>query len=101
LFAQALAVVQEEMSSRHGVFGYIPQPGHLFCPSLSKMLDACEIEGKCIHYPPEKWKGLWATALKEKCSFYNNKARPFRPATRSSTTTWPRRSCSKAKSSVC
>jgi len=79
LFARVLAVVQEEMSSRHGVFGYIPQPGHLFCPSLSKMLDACEIEGKCIHYPPEKWKGLWATALKEKCSFYNNKASPVPP----------------------
>ena len=42
----------------HGVFGYIPQPGHLLCPSLSKMLDACEVKGKCIHYPPEKWKGL-------------------------------------------
>jgi len=27
LFDQALAVVQEEMASRHGVFGYIPQPG--------------------------------------------------------------------------
>jgi PAS domain S-box-containing protein len=79
LFVQVLAVVQEEMSSRHGVFGYIPQPGHLFCPSLSKMLDACEVDGKCIHYPPDKWKGLWAKALKEKRSLYNNRASPVPP----------------------
>jgi PAS domain S-box-containing protein len=79
LFHQALTVVQEEMASRHGVFGYIPQPGHLLCPSLSRMLDACEIEGKCIHYPPEKWKGLWAKALREKRSLYTNEAPPVPP----------------------
>ena len=79
LFEQALAVVQEEMASLHGVFGYISQPGHLMCPSLSKMLDACEVEGKCIHYPPEKWKGLWARALTEKRSLYTNRARPVPP----------------------
>jgi PAS domain S-box-containing protein len=79
LFDQALAVVQEETASPHGVFGYIPQPGHLFCPSLSKMLDACEIEGKCIHYPPTKWKGLWAKALTEKRSLYTNEAPPVPP----------------------
>jgi len=79
LFDQALAVVQQEMASQQGVFGYIPQPGHLFCPSLSKMLDACEIEGKCIHYPPEKWKGMWAKALREKRSLYTNEAPPVPP----------------------
>lgn len=79
LFDRALAIVEEEMSSRHGVFGYVPEPGHLFCPSLSKMLDTCEIEGKCIHYPPEKWKGLWAKALTEKRSLYTNKAPPVPP----------------------
>lgn len=79
IFDQALAVVLEEMSSRHGVFGYICEPGHLICPSLSKMLDACEIEGKCIHYPPEKWKGLWARALKQKRSLYTNEAPPVPP----------------------
>lgn len=79
LFDQVLAVVREEMASRHGVFGYIPQPGHLLCPSLTKMLDACEIQGKCIHYPPEKWKGLWARALTEKRSHYTNSASPVPP----------------------
>jgi PAS domain S-box-containing protein len=73
LFDQALAVVQEEMASEYGVFGYIAEPGHLMCPSLSKMLDACEVEGKCIHYPPEKWKGLWARALRNKKSFFTNR----------------------------
>jgi signal transduction histidine kinase/CheY-like chemotaxis protein len=79
LFDRVLAVVQEGMASKYGVFGYIAEPGHLICPSLSKMLGECEIEGKCIHYPPEKWKGLWARALKEKCSFYTNVAPPVPP----------------------
>lgn len=72
LFDQVLAIVQEGLASRHGVFGYIAEPGLLICPSLSKMLDECEIAGKCIRYPPEKWKGLWARALREKCALYNN-----------------------------
>jgi PAS domain S-box-containing protein len=74
MFDRALAVVLEKMASKHGVFGYVAQPGHLMCPSLSKMLDSCEVEGKCIHYPPEKWKGLWARALTEKRSLYANSA---------------------------
>jgi len=40
------------------------------------MLDTCEVEGKCIHYPPEKWKGLWARAMMEKRSLYTNEAPP-------------------------
>lgn len=76
LFDEGLAVVQEFMASRHGVFGYLAEPGHLICPSLSKMLDACEIEGKCIHYPREKWKGLWARALTEKRSLFTNESPP-------------------------
>lgn len=74
LFDKALAVIQEGLASPYGVFGYISEPGHLICPSLSKMLDACEVSGKCIHYPPEKWKGLWARALKEKRSCCTNQA---------------------------
>ena len=76
LFDQVLDIVREGLASRHGVFGYMAEPGHLICPSLTKMLDACEVEGKCIHYPPEKWKGLWARALREKRSFYVNKPQP-------------------------
>ena len=79
LFDKVLAIIQESLGSLHGVFGFISEPGHLICPSLSKMLDACEIEGKCIHYPPEKWKGLWARALKEKRSLYTNDAPPVPP----------------------
>jgi PAS domain S-box-containing protein len=79
LFDQVLEIVQEGLASRHGVFGYIAEPGHLICPSLSKMLDVCEIEGKCIHYPPEKWKGRWARALLEKRSLYSNEPSPVPP----------------------
>ncbi|MBN1758400.1 MAG: MEDS domain-containing protein [Chitinispirillaceae bacterium] len=73
LFDKTLAAILEGTGSRHGVLGYIAEPGHLICPSLSAMLASCEIEGKCIHYPPEKWKGLWARALREKKSLFTNK----------------------------
>ncbi|MFZ7126732.1 MAG: PAS domain S-box protein [Desulfobacterales bacterium] len=76
LFDQVLEIVLEGLSSRHGVFGYIAEPGHLMCPSLTKMLDSCEVPGKCIHYPPEKWKGLWARAIRQKRSFYTNSPMP-------------------------
>lgn len=76
LFDRVLGIVQESLHSRHGVFGYIPEPGHLYCPSLTKMLDECEVAGKCIYYPPKKWKGLWARALKEKRAVYTNRPSP-------------------------
>jgi PAS domain S-box-containing protein len=72
VFGKVLDIVCEGMASQHGVFGYIAEPGHLICPSLSKMLNECEIAGKCIHYPPAKWKGLWARSLREKRAFYTN-----------------------------
>jgi PAS domain S-box-containing protein len=72
VFNRILAVVQKEMRSLHGVVGYVPEPNHLVCPSLSSMLDECEVKGKCIHYPPQKWKGLWAQALKEKKTLWTN-----------------------------
>jgi signal transduction histidine kinase len=76
LFNRVLEIVQEGLASKHGVFGYIAEPGHLICPSLSRMLDACEVSGKCIHYPPDKWKGLWARALREKRAFHTNEPSP-------------------------
>jgi signal transduction histidine kinase len=72
MYDNALAVIMEGMRSSHGVFGYMDERGHLICPSLTRMLDQCEVQGKCIHYPPEKWKGLWARALLEKRTFYSN-----------------------------
>jgi len=89
MFDKALKVVLEGTHSRHGVFGYIDEKGVLVCPSMTKMLEQCEIEGKCIHYPPEKWKGLWASALREKRALYTNTAPQVPPAIQLSRTTWP------------
>ncbi len=72
LFDKALQVVMEELESAYGVFGYIDEKGDLFCPSMSKLLEQCEVAGKCIHYPREKWKGLWSRALLEKRTIYTN-----------------------------
>ncbi len=76
LFDRALDIVREALKSEYGVFGYIAEHGHLVCPTLSRVLDECEVEGKCVHYPPEKWKGLWARALLEKRSLYVNDPPP-------------------------
>jgi PAS domain S-box-containing protein len=72
MYDKVLNIVLEGVRSRHGVFGYIDEHGHLICPSMSKLLDECQVEGKCIHYPPEKWKGLWSRALLEKKTLYSN-----------------------------
>lgn len=72
LYSEALDLLMEEMKSAHGVLGYIDERGHLICPSMSRLLDECEVEGKCIHYPPEKWGGLWSRAIREKSTLYTN-----------------------------
>jgi len=72
LYSDALDVVMTEMKSEHGVLGYIDEQGCLVCPSMSRLLDQCEVEGKCIHYPPEKWTGLWSRAIHEKKALYTN-----------------------------
>jgi len=72
LFGDILDVVLEGLNSRHGMFGYITESGHLTCPSLSRMLDECEVQDKSVHFPPERWNGLWARALLEKRSMYTN-----------------------------
>ncbi len=73
LYDKALDIVLEGMKSRHGVFGYIDEQGVLVCPTLSRMFDQCEMEGKCIYYTRDKWKGLWSRALLEKKTLYSNK----------------------------
>jgi PAS domain S-box-containing protein len=78
MYDKALSIVMEGMQSRHGVFGYIDENGVLVCPSMTKLLDQCEIEGRCIHYPPAKWRGLWARALMEKRALYTNEP-PYVP----------------------
>ncbi|MBI5500707.1 MAG: GAF domain-containing protein [Deltaproteobacteria bacterium] len=72
LFEKALSIVLEGLASRHGVFGYIDETGDLVCPTMSRLLDECDVAGKCIRYPPRKWKGLWSRALLEKRTFFSN-----------------------------
>jgi len=73
MYDKALDIVLEGMESRHGVFGYIDEHGDLMCPTMSKLFDQCEIEGKCICYTRDKWKGLWSRALLEQKTLYSNK----------------------------
>ena len=73
VYDKALDIMLEGMESRHGVFGYIDEQGVLVCPTPSKIYDQCEMEGKCIYYTRDKWKGLWSHALLEKRTLYSNK----------------------------
>jgi PAS domain S-box-containing protein len=72
LFDKALHIVMEGMQSEYGVFGYIDEKGDLICPSMSKLLAQCEVAEKCVHYPRDRWKGLWSRALLERRAFYSN-----------------------------
>ncbi len=72
MYDKVLAVIQEETGSETGIFGYIDESGVLICPTLSKMLDTCEIGGKCIEYPPDRWKGTWGNALRLKRTIVTN-----------------------------
>ncbi len=73
LFDQGLQIVMEALKSQHGVFGYIDEKGDLYCPSMTRLMEECEVPGKCIHYPKTKWKGLWSQALvTQKPVFSNN-----------------------------
>lgn len=79
LYSDALDVMTREMKSAFGVLGYIDEQGILVCPSMSRLLDECEVEGKCINYPPEKWTGLWSRAIREKRALYTNDPPPVPP----------------------
>jgi PAS domain S-box-containing protein len=72
LYDKALSIVLEGMESRHGAFGYIDGQGDLICPTMSKLVDQCNMEEKCIRYPRENWRGLWSCALLEKRTLYVN-----------------------------
>ncbi len=72
LYDKALNIVLEGMESKHGAFGYIDERGDLICPTMSKLVDQCNMEEKCIRYQRENWKGLWSRALQEKKTIYSN-----------------------------
>ncbi len=72
MYDKVLDLVLERMESRYGVFGYIDEQGVLVCPTMSRIFDQCEMEGKCILYPRSKWKGLWSRALLEKKTLFTN-----------------------------
>lgn len=66
MYDVALEAVLEATGSKYGVFGFVDEDGALVCPTMSKLLADCEVADKCIHYPREKWRGLWSRALLEK-----------------------------------
>ena len=74
MYDKALDIVLEGFASRQGVFGYIDEAGDLVCPTMTRMFDECNMEGKCIRYTRGKWKGLWSRALLTKKVLYTNKA---------------------------
>ncbi|MBD3315377.1 MAG: PAS domain S-box protein, partial [Chitinivibrionales bacterium] len=72
MYDRALNALLEATRSEFGVFGYVDENGDLICPTMSKLLEQCEVENKCIHYPRDEWKGVWGRALHEKRTIINN-----------------------------
>lgn len=74
LYDKVLALLLEAMKSQYGVFGYVDEQKSLICPTMSRVLDECEMADKCIRYTRDNWKGLWSRALLEKRTLYTNDA---------------------------
>lgn len=76
MYDKVLAVLQEETGAESGIFGYIDESGVLVCPTLSRMLDTCKLKGKCIEFPPDRWKGTWGEALRRQQAIVTNEPSP-------------------------
>ncbi len=73
MYAEVLAVVQDVMESRYGLFGYIDDDRNLVIPSLSSTVwEECRVHEKSVVFPRETWGGLWGHALMEMKSFFSN-----------------------------
>ncbi|SHE69627.1 PAS domain S-box-containing protein [Desulfacinum infernum DSM 9756] len=67
VYEAVLQVVMEETKSPLGIFGYVDEEGRWVCPTLSgDVWDRCRMEEKHFVFPPEKWKGIWGEAMREK-----------------------------------
>ncbi|MBI5231666.1 MAG: SpoIIE family protein phosphatase [Coriobacteriales bacterium] len=74
LFDKALDILLAATGSEFGVFGYIDEEGDLVCPTMSRMMEECEMDesDKCIVYKQHKWSGLWGRALHERATLVCN-----------------------------
>jgi PAS domain S-box-containing protein len=72
-YKEVLDIFREFFVSEYGFFGYINDQGDLVAKSMTKdVWDQCQIEGKSIVFPRDRWGGLWGNALKEKKTLYQN-----------------------------
>ncbi len=64
LYNEVLKVVQDELKSPLGLFGYLNENGALVLPSLTKEIwDQCQVTDRSPVFPPEKWEGIWGQSL--------------------------------------
>ncbi|TKJ34773.1 MAG: hypothetical protein CEE38_16570 [Planctomycetes bacterium B3_Pla] len=74
LYDKVLGLLLDAMKSQYGVFGYVDEQKSLICPTMSRVLDECEMADKCVRYTRDNWKGLWGRALLEQRTLYTNDA---------------------------
>jgi len=72
-YAHALQAVLDATSSKHGVLGYINEPGDLVCASMTKNVwNECDVPNKEITFKAGSWSGLWGRALTQRRTLYSN-----------------------------
>jgi len=73
MYGEVLNVVLKVQQSQYGIFGYIDEGGALVIPSLTRNVwKECQIPGKNIAFPHDRWGGLWGRVLREQKSFCAN-----------------------------
>jgi two-component system cell cycle sensor histidine kinase/response regulator CckA len=73
MYAEVLAVVQQVMKSKFGMFGFIDANGDLVMPSMSRgVWSECQVPDKSFCFPPDSWgDSLWGKALREKKAYFS------------------------------
>lgn len=74
MYGDVLQVVQEQLRSPQGVFGYLDEKGALVVPSMTRAIwDECQVSDKRTKFERDTWcDSAWPVAIREKKTVYAN-----------------------------
>jgi PAS domain S-box-containing protein len=73
MYREVLRVVQRELESVYGLFGYIDSTGSLVLASMTDAVwEECQMPNKTWVFPEKQWGGTWGRALRERKTLWAN-----------------------------